>query len=229
MRVYITQSGMDVLSKALLTTGVLEFTRAELGDGIADIGTVKERTGLVNKVADAMLAGYVVNGATIQLGVQYSNTGLAAGFFVREIGIFCREPGMPEAEALYCYVTFGEEPDWIAAQTTALYVRTYDVITTVTLGVDVTVNVNPCSLLTRGDIRTGNVKLSAATSATANKLVVFEPPFVTTPIVVATLVYNLMTNRIVGVSDVGLESFLIYFYNGATAISNVSVNWIAIQ
>lgn len=111
----LTDKGFQLIAKLLATKGPLEIVRAEVGDGDLPPNAAQETMeALVNPVMEALLAGnsYTGNGeATITM--QVNSTNVERGFFVKEIGIFARDPD--EGEILYAYMTFGERPEWVRA------------------------------------------------------------------------------------------------------------------
>lgn len=149
LNAYLTNAGYDVLNRLLASQGTLEITKAELGKGrILDETACRLRTSLLQKVTDASLVSVDFAGGEARISVQYDNTGLATGFFVNELGIYVKHPSTGN-NILYCYVSFGEEPDWIAPASSAEYVRTYDVKTIVSNLPNVTIEVTPSALVTR--------------------------------------------------------------------------------
>lgn len=149
LKAYLTNAGYEVLNLLLASQGTLEITKAELGKGrILDETACRLRTSLLQKVTDASLVSVDFAGGEARISVQYDNTGLATGFFVNELGIYVKHPSTGN-NILYCYVSFGEEPDWIAPASSAEYVRTYDVKTIVSNLPNVTSMVTPSALVTR--------------------------------------------------------------------------------
>ena len=152
MEAYLTTAGVAVLNKILASQGALNFVKAELGSGVCTgAAACRARTSLVNKIGDATFAGVTLEGGEAKISVQYNNTGLATGFFVNEIGIYVQDPETSSL-VLYCYVTFGDHPDWIAPASSATYLRTYDVTTVVSTVSSVTVNISPSTLATKDEL-----------------------------------------------------------------------------
>lgn len=152
MEAYLTTAGVAVLNKILASQGALNFVKAELGSGVCTgADACRARTSLVNKIGDATFAGVTLEGGEAKISVQYNNTGLATGFFVNEIGIYVLDP-QTSAQVLYCYVTFGDHPDWIAPASSATYLRTYDVTTVVSTVSSVTVNISPSTVATKVEL-----------------------------------------------------------------------------
>jgi len=153
MAAYLTNAGLVVLNKVIASTGKLEFVKAELGSGVeTDPAACRARTSLKSKITDASLVNATFAGGQAKIAIQYINAGLAAGFFVNEIGLYVKDP-QTAATVLYCYATFGDNPDWIAPASYAQYVRTYDLITIVSNVTSVTVQTSPSTLATAEELK----------------------------------------------------------------------------
>lgn len=110
---YLTNGGYDVLNRLIASQGTLEITKAELGSGTCTgEAACRARTSLVKKTCDASLVDVAFTGGEATITTQYINTGLATGFFVNELGIYVKNP-KGGSDVLYCYVSFGDSPDWI--------------------------------------------------------------------------------------------------------------------
>lgn len=147
LEAYLTTAGLNVLTKLMASRGPLKFIKAELGDGkCSGEEACRARTSLVKKVAEATFVGARYEGGEAKITTQYENEGLDTGFFVNEIGLYVQDPDSASA-VLYCYATFGDNPDWIAPESSARYVRTYDIITIVSNVASVEVNVSPSAMV----------------------------------------------------------------------------------
>ncbi|GEM_PF-5251404 len=124
----LTNAGRELQAKAQ-TGQVLLFTRVGLGDGAApaDLTTL---TGLVNQRQPLSIQRQEVPGdGTAVLRVILTNQGLAAGFFMRELGVFAQDPDTGE-ELLYSYSNCGEFADFLpAAGGATLVEQIFDLIT----------------------------------------------------------------------------------------------------
>lgn len=160
---YLTDAGLVVLNKVLASTGKLDFVKAELGSGVVTgEAACRARTSLLNKTADASLVSAALKGGEATISVQYINRGLQTGFFVNEVGIYVKDPET-SANVLYCYATFGNTPDWIAPESSAEYIRTYDIITIVSNVSSVTVNTSPSTLVTAEEFKALSKRVDAIT------------------------------------------------------------------
>ena len=152
LNAYLTNKGYEVLNRLLASQGTLEIVSAELGKGvILDETAARLRTSLLQKVCDADLVSVDFEGGEARIRVQYSNAGLKTGFFVNEIGIFVKNPA-GGANVLYCYVSFGENPDWIAPESSAQYIREYDIKTIISNLPNVTITSTPSVLVSREEL-----------------------------------------------------------------------------
>ena len=146
---YLTTAGYDVLNRLIASQGTLHITKAELGSGVCTgEDACRARTALVKRVCDASLTKVSFEGGEAKIAVQYLNTGLTTGFFVNEVGIYAEHPSTG-ADTLYCYVTFGDNPDWIAPASSAQYVRTYDIKTIISSVQNVIIEAAPSALISR--------------------------------------------------------------------------------
>lgn len=149
MEAYLTSAGLTVLNKIIAAKGTLTFTKAELGSGkVSGEAACRARTSLVTKITDASLVSVNYEGGEAVVTAQYSNAGLGTGFFVNEIGIYVKDPTTSNS-VLYCYVTFGDNPDWIAPASSAQYVRTYDVVTIISSAASVAITASPSAMVTQ--------------------------------------------------------------------------------
>ena len=120
---YVTDAGTVVLNKVMAQHGTLLFVRADVGSGLeTDPADCRALTALVDKVTEAQYIGSSMSGGQAKISVQFRNTGLSEGFYIKELGLFAQDPET-EQPVLYCYVSFGDTPEWIAAASTATYTR----------------------------------------------------------------------------------------------------------
>ncbi len=112
----LTKEGRNLLAKAL-TGKDLKFVRVATGDGRLPAGqNIYDMTAMVHPLQDLPIASCTVTGvgtATIQ--AVMTNQGLDMGFFVREIGLFAKDPDSG-AETLYGYCNAGDEADYMPGQ-----------------------------------------------------------------------------------------------------------------
>lgn len=108
----LTDQGRQLQSKAQIGTA-LTFTRVALGDGSSS--NWETMTGLGNEMLSLSIQDHeVVGDGTSRLRVIMTNENLANGFFVRELGVFARDPDTGD-ELLYSYTNAGNQPDFLPA------------------------------------------------------------------------------------------------------------------
>ncbi|WP_136067095.1 Lcl domain-containing protein [Modicisalibacter radicis] len=108
----LTDQGRQLQAKAQIGTA-LTFTRVALGDGSSS--NWETMTGLDNEMLSLSIQGHqVVGDGTSRLRVIMTNEGLVNGFFVRELGVFARDPDTGD-ELLYSYTNAGNQPDFLPA------------------------------------------------------------------------------------------------------------------
>ena len=141
---YITNAGIEVIKKLMASKGPLVFKRGQLGSGtVTSADAARARTSLVTPVVNAPLVGVAYAGGAATVEIQYSNENLTQGFFVREIGLWCQDPDNSANEILYCYAAVGDNGDWMAPKTSAVYFRTYKIESVVDSATSVTVTATP--------------------------------------------------------------------------------------
>lgn len=110
----LTNSGRQLLAKAL-TGKQLIFTRAWCGDGTLKSGQDQMKlTALISPKKELPIQSMnTLQGiGTCEVVVEMNNTGLKTGFFVREYGLFARDPDSGQ-ELLYSYRNSGSESGYL--------------------------------------------------------------------------------------------------------------------
>lgn len=106
----LTAQGRQLQAKAQIGTA-LTFTRVALGDGSSS--NWETMTGLDNEMLSLSIQDHqVVGDGTSRLRVIMTNEDLESGFFVRELGVFARDPDTGD-ELLYSYTNAGNQPDFL--------------------------------------------------------------------------------------------------------------------
>ena len=99
----------------------LKITTMQLGDG--QLSTpIATLTGLVHSVV-SIDAAVKQRTDYVEVNAKFSNAGLSAGFYWREVGIFCADPDNPNdrsKDILYCYQNAYDTADYIAPAATEL-------------------------------------------------------------------------------------------------------------
>ncbi|MDM7320218.1 MAG: phage tail protein [Fervidobacterium sp.] len=151
----LTTRGRNLLAKALTGTQ-LQFTRIGLGDGVWDANTNPETlTALVSEKLSLQIQSLQIAGdGTARLRFVLTNQGLQQGFFLREIGIFARDPDL--GEILYA-VTYASNPDFIPAAGLVSVENVVDIYTVVSNAQNITAVISDTVILaTKQDIQAHN-------------------------------------------------------------------------
>lgn len=110
----LTTQGRNLIAKAL-TGKELCFTRAYVGDGTLRSGQDPAAlTALISPKKELPIQSMNLTGAigTAEVVLEMSNKNLAQGFFVREYGLFARDPDT-QREVLYSYCNKGNEAGYL--------------------------------------------------------------------------------------------------------------------
>ena len=109
----LTSQGRNLIAKAL-TGKELHFTRAYVGDGTLGNRDPANLTALISPKRELPIQSMNITGAvgTAEVVLEMSNKNLAAGFFVREYGLFARDPDTGQ-EILYSYCNKGSEAGYL--------------------------------------------------------------------------------------------------------------------
>ena len=109
----LTAQGRTLIAKAL-TGKELCFTRAYVGDGTLGSRDPANLTALISPKKELPIQSMRLTGAigTAEVVLEMSNKKLTAGFFVREYGLFARDPDS-QSEVLYAYCNKGSEAGYL--------------------------------------------------------------------------------------------------------------------
>lgn len=110
----LTAQGRNLIAKAL-TGKELCFTRAYVGDGTLRSGQDPATlTALISPKKELPIQSMNLTGAigTAEVVLEMSNKNLTTGFFVREYGLFARDPDT-QSELLYAYCNKGSEAGYL--------------------------------------------------------------------------------------------------------------------
>jgi hypothetical protein len=125
----ITNNGRILQAKA--QTGVqLQFTKIQIGDGQLSGQLPGDMTALINSKKDVAIIklSTLANGKASLKGT-FNNSGLAAGYYFREIGVFATDPDL--GEILYCYGNADTAAEYIPAQAGASVIEKYISVITI--------------------------------------------------------------------------------------------------
>lgn len=112
--IQFTNSGFLLSSKTLIGKQVI-FTRLAVGDGELSGQSPLELNSLIHEVESIDINKLqVISDTDAVVGGPFTNQGLLAGFWWREIGLYATDPDTL-AEKLYCYGNAGALADYIPA------------------------------------------------------------------------------------------------------------------
>lgn len=157
----LTNRGRNLLAKAL--AGVpLNFTRIGIGDGMWQQGADPAlMTALISEKKSLSIQSLenVGDGST-KLRFVLTNSGLAAGFFIREIGIFANDPDL--GEVLYAVTSAGDKADYIPAAGVVVIENVTDIYTVISTAQNVTAQISDTVVIaSKKDIINHNESLSS--------------------------------------------------------------------
>lgn len=138
----LTTAGRNLLSKAL-TGKILTFTKAQIGDGVISSGDPSSLTALISPRQDLEIQSVnTTQTGTCEIVLEISNQKLTAGYFVREYGLFARDPDTG-AQVLYSYANKGDNAGYLEAfNGTDLINFTLSLITVIDTAPNVTAIIN---------------------------------------------------------------------------------------
>lgn len=113
----ITEKGLALVNKVQAGSTKLEFTKISTGDGAyGDSEDVTGAISLKEKKQDFAISSIsVVDNDTVKLRTVISNQGLETGYYIKEIGLYARDPD--EGEILYSIaVAYQEQWDYLPSE-----------------------------------------------------------------------------------------------------------------
>jgi len=145
----LTKKGKNLQAKAQAGTR-LEYTKVMLGDGLLPSGAnLEAMTKLISPLVTlGIQSAEVIGDGTSRVRTLVSNANLTKGFFIREIGVFAKDP--TEGEILYSIVNLGAEADFLPAKGGAIVVeQVLDLITIVGNATNITAIIDQGAYITR--------------------------------------------------------------------------------
>ena len=111
----ITNAGRNALAQAL-TGKELKFTRVFVGDGVLTNQNIITLTNLISRKKELPIVNINKTDSigTAEIVCEVNNSGLTQGFWVREFGLFAKDPATGQ-EILYAYRNVGNESSYIPA------------------------------------------------------------------------------------------------------------------
>lgn len=156
-----TNKGLALIGKLLAQKGALEITRVSVGDGTPP-ASPETLSGLVHQLRNANIESVTNPGnGEAKIVVTVSSIGVTEGFFIREIGVFAKDPDT-KGEVLYSYAGFSNNPQWIRPQSESVTnVATYDLNTIIDRITNVEVKIDPSSLATKAQLQSLDERIAA--------------------------------------------------------------------
>ncbi|MBP0047647.1 phage tail protein [Marinobacterium sp. AK62] len=148
----LTNAGRQLQAKAQIGQQ-LQFTRVALGSGY-EPAEPESLTALVDEKQSLSIQSFeVIGDGTSKIRAILTNEGVSTGFFVREIGVFARDPDTLE-EQLYAYSNSGTQSDFLPAEGGATVVeQIFDLVTVIGNAANVTAVIDDyITLATKADI-----------------------------------------------------------------------------
>ncbi len=137
-----TKQGIALQTKAQAENVELNFTRVAIGDGpLPEGATLENLTALVNEKQSLKINLISVNNGRATLRVTFTNSGLTAGFYVREFGVFATDPG--EGEILYAVANAGSMADYLPPEGSNVVEQIFDIVTVVGNAANVSATIDP--------------------------------------------------------------------------------------
>lgn len=148
----IPRRGRELIAKLLAIGEPLTITRVMMGSGICPDGVFPgDLEDLIEPVAAGTSTAPVYKTDTVKMTLQYRsdlNGGLDHGFWIREFGVFARDPE-DESEVMIYYGALAEYGQWVSAYTTGgIDIREYDIAITIGEGATVLLDYSPEAFLT---------------------------------------------------------------------------------
>ena len=147
----LTNKGIALQAKVQAGTE-LEITKLKLGSGVVPSGTdIKTLTDLITPEQNLGIGGTEAVGDYCKVSATISNSGLEAGYYVRELGVFAQDPD--EGEILYLYATDGA-PDYLPAGGGSTVIsQEFSVMIAVDDTDNIVVDIDPAALATMGYVQ----------------------------------------------------------------------------
>jgi|GEM_PF-3454294 len=126
----LTDAGAILLADALSREVPLQFTTIKLGDGeLTETDIPAEFTGLISYWKDIEVTSVSKTDDVLRIRGVYSNDGLEASQWVREVGVFAKTDEIEEC--LFCYINDGDGEELPSGDSGSIVERVRDVLTTI--------------------------------------------------------------------------------------------------
>ncbi|MBP2655421.1 MAG: glycerophosphoryl diester phosphodiesterase [Firmicutes bacterium] len=143
----ITAQGANLQTK-IQAGATLTFTRIKIGDGVlAAVSSLEALTDLIDPLLVVQIESVASLGdGTYRVRGTLTNSSVATGFFVREIGVYATDPD--DGEILYSIANAGSECDYLPAGGGSVVVeQVLDIVTAVGNASSVTATINEGAVL----------------------------------------------------------------------------------
>ena len=147
----LTNKGIALQAKVQAGTQ-LHITKLKLGSGVVAGGTdIKTLNDLIAPEQNLGIGGKEAVGGYCKISATITNTGLEAGYYVRELGVFAQDPD--DGEVLYAYTTDGA-PDYLPAGGGSTVIsQEFSVMIAVDDVDNIEVDIDPAALATMGYVQ----------------------------------------------------------------------------
>ena len=147
----LTNKGIALQAKVQAGTQ-LHITKLKLGSGVVPGGTdIKTLNDLIAPEQNLGIGGKEAVDDYCKISSTISNTGLEAGYYVRELGVFAQDPD--GGEVLYAYTTDGA-PDYLPAGGGSTVIsQEFSVMIAVDDVDNIEVDIDPAALATMGYVQ----------------------------------------------------------------------------
>ena len=147
----LTNKGIALQAKVQAGTQ-LHITKLKLGSGVVPGGTdIKTLNDLIAPEQNLGIGGKEAVDDYCKISSTISNTGLEAGYYVRELGVFAQDPD--DGEVLYAYTTDGA-PDYLPAGGGSTVIsQEFSVMIAVDDVDNIEVDIDPAALATMGYVQ----------------------------------------------------------------------------
>ena len=151
----LTTRGKNLQAKVDAGQTTLTFTKMKIGSGILPNGqSLESLTELITPKQNIPISGIAVNGNITTLTAVITNAGVAAGYQVRELGVYATDPTL--GEILYS-VTVDSAPDYLPEEGGAVAVsQEFNYHIAVSNAANVTATLSTSGLVTVGMLQQHN-------------------------------------------------------------------------
>lgn len=157
----VTDAGLALVAAAIEAGHEIAFTKMKSGSGTYSAGektqaALRAMTALKSTEQTVGIATQARDGSQLTCGTSFNNTGLATGYYFREIGLFAKDNDDENAVEVLYAIAVTDNPSYMPAEDPdAPTVITMEYNTVVTNDVDYTVVISSHVYATASDLATG--------------------------------------------------------------------------